>query len=126
EAAERLLPWRQRLSYWSIYALAVAAGRVFVGGSLLFPGKERVLFTDVAAFSVRGIGTRLPLSLNLGGDFDVDVLTVWRRSLVIGGPSVVAYPVDGGHELWRRNTDSYVFSFATRGSTLYIGGNFDR
>ena len=128
----RLLPWRPRLGSWDIHALAVGAGRVFVGGLLLFPGQENahrpIPFTNVAAFSARGTGARLRFSPKLGEDFDVDVLTVWRRTLILGGQSVIAYSADGDgrHELWRRNTDLYVSSFATRGSTLYVGGNFDR
>jgi hypothetical protein len=130
--AGKLLPWRPRLGYWGIDALAVGAGRVFVGGLLLFPGQENSLrpipFTNVAAFSARGTGARLRFSPKLGEEFDVVALAVWSRTLIVGGQSVIAYSADGDgrHELWRRNTDLYVSSFATRGSTLYVGGNFDR
>jgi outer membrane protein assembly factor BamB len=131
----RLLPWRPRLGYWSIDELAAGAGRVFVGGSLLFPGQENaakhgkiIPFTNVAAFSARGTGVRLRFSPRLGQEFDVGALTVWHRTLIVGGQSVIAYSVDGDgrRELWRRSTDSYVFAFALRGHTLYAGGNFER
>lgn len=131
----RLLPWRPRLRYWNIHELAAGAGRVFVGGSLLFPGSENtrkngkiVPFTSVAAFSARGTGVRLGFSPKLGEEFDVGAMAVWRRTLIVGGQSVIAYSVDGDgrRELWRRSTDSYVFAFARRGPTLYAGGNFDR
>ena len=135
----RPLPWRPRLGYWGIDELAAGAGRVFVGGSLLFPGSENaaknaakhgkvIPFTSVAAFSDRGTGVRLPFSPKLGFEFDVGALTVWHRTLIVGGQNVIAYSVDGDarRELWRRSTDSFVFAFARRGPTLYAGGNFDR
>ncbi len=135
----RLLPWRPRLGYWGIDELAAGAGRVFVGGSLLFPGYENaaknaakhgkvIPFTSVAAFSDRGTGVRLPFSPKLGFEFDVGALTVWHRTLIVGGQNVIAYSVDGDgrRELWRRSTDSFVFAFARRGPTLYAGGNFER
>lgn len=129
----RLLPWRPRLRYWDIHELAAGAGRIFVGGSLLFPGSENapkngkiVPFTNVAAFSARGTGARMRFSPKLSQD--VGALAVWHRTLIVGGQSVIAYSVDGDgrRELWRRSTDSYVFAFARRGPTLYAGGNFDR
>jgi hypothetical protein len=128
DGAGRLLPWRPRLGYWTIHELAAGAGRVFVGGSLKFPRAETARFTDVAAFSAGGIGRRLPFSVKLGFEDQVGALTVWHRTLVVVGQSVSAYSVDGDgrHWLWRRPTDSYVFALATRGATLYAGGNFER
>jgi hypothetical protein len=125
---ERLLPWRPRLSYWGINALAVGAGRVFVGGVMLFPGSKRAPFTILAAFSARGTGARVRFSPKLGEEFEVGALTVWHHTFIAGGQSVVAYSADGDgrHELWRRPTDAYVSAFLTRGATLYVGGNFDR
>lgn len=119
------LPWHPRLTHWDVHALAVGAGRVFVGGFLVLPGAT--LDTDIAAFSTRGTGAHVAFSPKLGFEFDVSVLTVWRRTLIVGGQSVIAYSAtgDGRRQLWRRSTDSYVFAFAARGATLYAGGNFD-
>ncbi len=125
DGAGRVLPWRPHLSYWDIDALAVGAGRVFVGGFLVFPGTTRE--THIAAFSIRGTGVRRRFAPKLDFEFDVTAMTVWHRTLVVGGQSVIAFSAegDGRRELWRRSTDSYVFAFATRGATLYAGGNFD-
>jgi len=126
DGAGRVLPWHLRLAHWDIHALAVGAGRVFVGGFLVLPGTTRD--THIAAFSLHGTGAHLPFSPKLGFEFDVGVMTVWHRTLVIGGQSVIAYAAggDGRHELWRHSTDSYVFAFAKRGAMLYAGGNFGR
>jgi PQQ-like domain len=122
----RVLPWHPRLGYWSIDALAVGAGRVFVGGFLSFPGNPRKS-TSLVAFSTRGAGAHLAFSPKLGFEFDVSALTAWHRTLIVGGQSVIAYSAvgNGRRELWRRSADS-VFTFLTRGKTLYVGGSFDR
>jgi hypothetical protein len=121
----RVLPWRPRLKSWEIDALAVGADRVFVGGFLVFPGTPQD--RDLAAFSARGLGARRRFAPKLGSEFDVDVLTIWHRTLIVGGQSVIAYSADGDgrHQLWSRSTDLYVFAFATHGDTLYAGGNFE-
>jgi trimeric autotransporter adhesin len=121
----RVLPWRPRLKSWDIDALAVGAGRVFAGGFLVFPGTTED--RNMAAFSAGGLGARRRFAPKLGSEFDVDVLTVWHRTLIVGGQNVIAYSADGDgrHQLWSRSTDLYVFAFATRGNTLYAGGNFE-
>ena len=123
--AGQLLPWHPRLSHSSIYELAVGAGRVFAGGSLILPGENQMV--GLAAFSARGAATHLRFAPKLGFEFDIGAMTVWHRTLVVGGQSVIAYAAhgDGRHELWRRPTDSYVFAFARRSTTLYAGGNFE-
>jgi hypothetical protein len=129
----RLLPWRPRLVDWfAITALAVSRGRVFVGASeLVLPGPtpkrgNAPPFVHLVAFSDRGAGARLRFSPRLGSEFEVNALAVWHRTLLVGGQSLIAFSVDGDgrHELWRRQTDLQVFAFATRGTTLYAGGNF--
>jgi hypothetical protein len=123
----RLLPWHPRLAHADIDALAVGAGRVFASGYLPLrnPSAEP---GHVAAFSMRGHGARLPFAPKLNFEFDVGAMTVWHRTLIIGGPSVIAYSVDGDgrRELWRHRGTDYVFAFARRGTTLYAGGNFER
>jgi hypothetical protein len=124
----RLLPWHPRLAHADIHALAVGAGRIFAGGSL-YPGRStRGEGAHVAAFSTRGPGTHLPFSPKLGFEFDVGAMTVWHRTLIVGGQSVIAYSVDGDgrRPLWCHRGTDYVFAFARRGTTLYAGGNFER
>jgi outer membrane protein assembly factor BamB len=127
DGAGRLLPWHPRSTSYEIHALAVGAGRVFVGGSLSFGPGGSGPDTHVAAFSTKGAGAHLRFSPKLGFEFDVTTMTVWKRTLIVGGQSLLAYSVDGGgrRELWRHSAE-YVNSFARRGSTLYVGGNFER
>lgn len=132
DGAGRLLSWRPRLWSSGINALAVGRGRVFAGGSslVLDRPKPRVQAQSVnlVAFSARGRGARIRFAPRLGTAFEVEALAVWRRTLIVGGQSLIAFPAggDGRHELWRRQTDDEVFAFAIRGTTLYAGGNFSR
>ena len=124
DGAGRLLPWHPRLAASSdIDALAVGAGRVFVGGSLDSPSGSE---SHIAAFSATSAATRVRFSPRLSFDFLINAMTVWKHSLIVGGPSIIAYSVDGNgrHELWRHSADN-VMSFETKGSTLYAGGNFE-
>jgi hypothetical protein len=93
---------------------------------MIFPGTTPM--KTLAAFSAHGTGAHVRFSPKLAFEFDIDAMTVWKRTLVVGGQSVIAYAAhgDGRHELWRRSTDSFVFAFSRRGSTLYAGGNFSR
>jgi hypothetical protein len=103
---------------------ACCPGRVFVGGSYL-RGQRPIdsKTVNLVAFSATGTGTPLRFSPQVG---EVNVLAVWRRTLLVGAKDVVALPVggDGQRELWRRRTNDIVFAFATRPSTLYAGGRF--
>jgi outer membrane protein assembly factor BamB len=138
EGVGRLLPWRPSIRYrGSIHALAVARGRVFVGGSSfqLDRPKRRVAprFANLVAFSASGTGARLRFSSPVRTTFDVDALAVWRRTLLVGANGenasmMVALPVggDGRHQLWRRKAECCVLDLLVRGATLYAGGNFSR
>lgn len=124
----RLLKWHPRLPYADVHALAVSGNRVFVGGSLKLPGaKPKTPFSHLVALSTKS-GAIVRFSPRVGQD--VFVLAVWRRTLLVAGHSLFAYPTagDGRHPTWLRRTGGtsvpVVFALAIRGSTLYAGGRF--
>ena len=125
--AGKLLPWHPRLTYANASALAVGGGRVFVGGMLKpYGAKASTQLSHLLAFSAR-TGKLAAFRPRIGV---VSTLAVWRATLLAGGnQGVTAFRVGGdGHVRWRRAISGagvpLVFTFATKGSTLYVGGRF--
>ena len=126
----KLLPWYPRLSRSSMFSsLAVADGRVFVGG-LLWPWstKPPTHLSTVVEFSAT-TGRQLTFDPKPRIDH-VQALAVWHDLLLVGGSEVSAYRLQrGGHTVWSHpiadGNVPIVFALQTNDDTLYVGGRFD-
>jgi len=125
----KLLPWHPRLAFARASAVAVGTGRVFVAGLLKpYGAKPRTPLSHLLAFSTR-TGKLAAFRPRIGG---VNTLAVWHAALLAGGSGgVTAFRLSGdGHVRWRQAIGGgpvpLVFTFAAKGSTLYVGGRFER
>jgi hypothetical protein len=127
--AGKLLRWHPRLGYANASALAVGGARIFVAGMLKpYGAKPSTPLSHLLAFSTQ-TGKLAAFRPRIGV---VNTLAVWHATLLAGGSQgVTALRLSGdGHVRWRRPIAGgpvpLVFALATKGSTLYVGGRFER
>jgi hypothetical protein len=125
----KLLPWHPRLAYAQASALAVGAGRVFVAGVLRpYGAKPTTPLSHLLAFSAQS-GRLAAFRPRIG---EVNTLAVWHATLLAGGSEgVTGFRLSGGGAVrWRQAIGGgpvpLVFALATNGSTVYVGGRFER
>lgn len=113
-----------------VQALATYSGKLYVGGAFTGNVGARLVSFDGTAYATLS-GTNL--------DNDVNALISHSGSLYIGGNFSNAFGVTGASDLVRYDGTSFytvgaanafnstygIFSFASSGSTLYVGGYFN-
>jgi hypothetical protein len=107
-------------------ALAVSGNTIYVGGTFNTVGGQ--VRNDLAA--VDASGAVLPWNPKLDGTLDVHTLAVMGGLVYVGGfgsgPAnyLAAFAADGSRSTSSPDSDGWVYSLATDGTTLYVGGDF--
>ena len=135
DASGAVLPWNPNPASANVFALTASGSSVYVGGNFSSVGGTTTPRNYLAAFDASGNLS----AWNPGANNSVNTLAVSGSTVYAGGQFsqagggegnqeqrlfLAAFDLNGGLTSWNPGANSYVYSLAASGSTVYAGGTF--